>query len=82
MEEECFNKKIIEDLKNNSERYIEKLNKIISVKFDHILRTNTIIILEEDKEKIKKELEKIYGIDSYTVYPDLQGYVDYIRENF
>lgn len=86
MEEECFNKKldtkIIEDLENNSERYIEKLSKIISVKFDHILKTNTIIILEEDKEKIKKELEKIYGIDSYTVYPDLQGYVDYIRENF
>ena len=52
------------------------------MEFKHSLKTDSIIILEEDKEKIKKELENMYGIDSYTVYPDLQGYIDYIKENF
>lgn len=66
----------------NERRYIEKLEGNFKLEFKHSLKTDSIIILEEDKEKIKKELENMYGIDSYTVYPDLQGYIDYIKENF
>ncbi|MCI7665188.1 MAG: FRG domain-containing protein [Fusobacterium mortiferum] len=75
-------KELFEDLITNERRYIEKLEGNFKLEFKHSLKTDSIIILEEDKEKIKKELENMYGIDSYTVYPDLQGYIDYIKENF
>lgn len=75
-------KKILKDLTENKKRYIEKLESNFDLKFEHNLNTYSIIILEEDKEKIKKELENMYGIDSYTVYPDLQGYIEYVKENF
>lgn len=75
-------KELFKDLIDNERRYIEKLENNFKLEFEHSLETDSIIVLEEDKEKIKKELENMYGIDSYTVYPDLQGYVQYIKENF
>lgn len=73
---------ILKDFTETQNKYIRKLEKKFRLNFEHNLNTSSIIILEEDKEKIKKELENMYGIDSYTVYPDLQGYIDYIKENF
>lgn len=68
-----------------NKRVIEKLKKAITESitknFVHELGDRIIIILAEDKEKIRKELERI-GVDSSTVYPDVQGYIDYIKENF
>ncbi|MGX6592752.1 FRG domain-containing protein [Cetobacterium ceti] len=50
--------------------------------YSQILDTKNIIILDNDKKNIRQELENIYGIDSSTVYPDLSGYIEYIKETF
>lgn len=63
---------------------IETINKIVyeQPSYDQNLKFKTIIILEKDKKKIREELEKIYGIDSFYVYPDTQGFIEYIKEKF
>lgn len=61
------------------ENEIEKIKKL---KYNHEVSTKVVIILEKYKKNIRKELEQIYGIDSSTVYPDIQGYINYIKENF
>ena len=63
------------------ERLKKAITESITENFIHELGDKIIIILAEDKEKIRKELERI-GVDSSTVYPDVQGYIDYIKENF
>ena len=59
-----------------------EIKKIKELKYNHEVSTKSIIILNEYKKNIRKELEQIYGIDSSTVYPDVQGYINYIKENF
>ncbi|MGL5724989.1 FRG domain-containing protein [Cetobacterium sp.] len=63
-------------------KILKEIENFISINLTQNIETKSIIILEEDKEKIKKELEYLYGIDSSTVYPDLQGYIEYVKENF
>ena len=60
----------------------EKIKELNRINLIHNIESKSVIILEEDKEKIRKELEDIYGIDSSTIYPDVQGYIEYIKENF
>lgn len=71
----------IEENKRTIERLKKAITESITENFIHELGDKIIIILAEDKEKIRKELERI-GVDSSTVYPDVQGYIDYIKENF
>lgn len=63
-------------------KLLKEIESFININLTQNIETKSIIILEEDKEKIKKELERLYGIDSSTVYPDLQGYIEYVKENF
>ena len=81
--------KIVEVIYNSFEKdnktidiMMSEIKKLKEVKLTHDIKSKSIIILEEDKENIRKELEDIYGIDSSTVYPDMQGYIEYIKENF
>ena len=81
--------KIVEVIYNSFEKdnktidiMMSEIKKLKEVKLTHDIKSKSIIILEEDKENIRKELEDIYGIDSSTVYPDMQGYIGYIKENF
>lgn len=64
----------------------EKIKKLLKDKFQISFEQNStersIIILEEDKEGIKKELEHLLGINAVSVYPDVIGYIEYIKENF
>ncbi|SDC30745.1 MULTISPECIES: FRG domain-containing protein [unclassified Candidatus Frackibacter] len=40
------------------------------------------VIPKDNKEKIQKQLDKLFDINSVTVYPDVEGYVQYIKDKF
>lgn len=73
---------LIKDINNFEKIILKDIEIFMNMNLTQNLETKSIIILDEDKINIRKELENLYGIDSSTVYPDLQGYVDYIKENF
>lgn len=74
--------KFLEEDSKNIDAIKEELEKLKKINLIHNIESKSVIILEEDKKNIRKELEDIYGIDSSTVYPDVQGYIEYIKENF
>lgn len=73
---------IKQGIKTREENIIKEISKLLDSNNNQDLEADTVIIFDEDKEKIRKELENNYGIDSSTVYPDLQGYIEYIKEKF
>ncbi|MGL5126315.1 MAG: hypothetical protein ACRC6U_10115, partial [Fusobacteriaceae bacterium] len=73
---------IKEEIEIKKENITEAIAKLLNSNNNQDLKADTVIIFDEDKEKIRKELENYYGIDSSTVYPDLQGYIEYIKEKF
>lgn len=73
---------IKEEIETKKENITEAIAKLLNSNNNQDLEADTVIIFDEDKEKIRKELENHYGIDSSTVYPDLQGYIEYIKEKF
>lgn len=75
-------KALIEDINDFKKKILKDIEIFINMSLTQNLETKSILILDEDKISIRKELENLYGIDSSTVYPDLQGYIDYVKENF
>lgn len=73
---------IKKEIENKKEKITEEIFKLLNSNNNQELEVDIAIIFDEDKVKIRKELEKGYGIDSSTVYPDLQGYIEYVKENF
>jgi hypothetical protein len=41
-----------------------------------------IFIPSKMKEPILKELNELYGINSATIYPDVEGYIQYLKAKF
>lgn len=73
---------IKKEIEKNEKKITDAIAKLLNSNNNQDLEADTVIIFDEDKEKIRKELENHYGIDSSTVYPDLQGYIEYIKEKF
>lgn len=63
-------------------KVIEFLNIKLNVTFSQNSTEKALIVLEEDKKKLKLELEHLLGITAVNVYPDITGYIEYIKENF
>lgn len=74
--EEIDKSRLIEDMK------VFLLKVITVTEYKHNSNEKEIIILEEDKEKIKEELDIYLGVNTMTVYPDATGYIQYIKENY
>lgn len=58
------------------------LSKFKLKTYNHDVDGNAIIILSKDKSKILEELERIYGINTTNIYPDVTGYIDHLKKNY
>ncbi len=85
-------KKPLGDETNSFDEEIENIKKHLKDTNYYNLSKNTykldtnandvqFIIKKEKKEKIKKQLEKI-GINEVSVYPDINGFINYINEKY
>lgn len=69
-------------LSSSEGKYYKKDNIIKALKDENSKDFHQIFIPIGKKDPILKELNELYGINSATIYPDVEGYIQYLKAKF